>query len=93
MSGSEILRAAELSPFPSLGRSVRPTRSVRMVSYKRLNPEDVQFSHTALSEEPRHAQEEVSVSPCVRFLKRRLSSCELKLHALSQNAVNKSGRL
>ncbi|TNN88166.1 hypothetical protein EYF80_001747 [Liparis tanakae] len=30
-----------------------------VVSYKRLNPEDVQFSHAALSAEPRHAQEDV----------------------------------
>uniref|UniRef100_A0A4W6G8C3 Alpha glucosidase 2 n=1 Tax=Lates calcarifer TaxID=8187 RepID=A0A4W6G8C3_LATCA len=32
-----------------------------MVSYKRLNPEDVQFSSAVLSEEPRPVQEEVSV--------------------------------
>lgn len=33
-----------------------------MVSYKKLNPEDVQFSSTVLSEESRPAQEEVAVS-------------------------------
>lgn len=32
-----------------------------MVSYKRLNPEDVQFSNAALSEEPRPVHEEVPV--------------------------------
>uniref|UniRef100_A0A4W6G9A5 Alpha glucosidase 2 n=1 Tax=Lates calcarifer TaxID=8187 RepID=A0A4W6G9A5_LATCA len=36
-----------------------------MVSYKRLNPEDVQFSSAVLSEEPRPVQEEVSVSLCL----------------------------
>uniref|UniRef100_A0A7N8WTL8 Alpha glucosidase 2 n=1 Tax=Mastacembelus armatus TaxID=205130 RepID=A0A7N8WTL8_9TELE len=34
---------------------------ITMVSYKRLNPEDVQFSSAVLSEEPRPVQEEVSL--------------------------------
>lgn len=33
-----------------------------MASYKRLNPEDVQFSSTVLSEERIHDQEDISVS-------------------------------
>lgn len=33
-----------------------------MVSYERLNPEDVQFSSAVLSAEPRRVQEDVSVS-------------------------------
>lgn len=41
------------------------THIMRMVSYKRLNPEDVQFSSAVLSEEPCPVQEEVPVSSYV----------------------------
>ncbi|KAF0037092.1 hypothetical protein F2P81_009966 [Scophthalmus maximus] len=49
-----------------------------MVSYKRLNPEDVQFSSAVLSEEPRPAHEEVPVQePEEASLLPRLRSCSV----------------
>ena len=42
--------------------------TIRMVSYKRLNPEDVQFSSAVLSEEPRPVREDVPVSSWCVFI-------------------------
>ncbi|KAG7222581.1 hypothetical protein INR49_016178 [Caranx melampygus] len=54
-------------------------RTARMVSYKRLNPEDVQFSSAVLSEsEPRTVQQEVSVQePEKASLLPRMPSCSV----------------
>uniref|UniRef100_A0A668AIN9 Alpha glucosidase 2 n=1 Tax=Myripristis murdjan TaxID=586833 RepID=A0A668AIN9_9TELE len=46
-----------------LCHSLRQTHAMKMASYKRLNPEYVQFSNAVLSEEPGPAQEQVSVTP------------------------------
>ncbi|TNN50873.1 Lysosomal alpha-glucosidase [Liparis tanakae] len=57
-----------------------------MVSYKRLNPEDVQFSHAALSAEPRHAQEDVPDAEDGALIPRRppcsITTCLLVVGAL-----------
>lgn len=63
-----------LCPLYAHSCTLWQTHTVSMVSYERLNPEDVRFSNAALSREPRPVREEVMVSShvqCIPSLKLR----------------------